>query len=181
MTRCEANLALGFRDDEREYSSAAHMLHSLKVKSMRLITNNPRKIADLTSRGINITGRIPLVIPPNPYNHFYLETKASKSGHLIDFDGKEHLQEQMDQPIIEGMTTEQIEQVHNTCKGRRRREGGAVSMENRVAVITGATGGLGSVWPGGWRMKGHVLRCSARTASGLNSLRPNWACLPTAT
>jgi GTP cyclohydrolase II len=108
----QANLALGFRDDEREYSSAAHMLHSLKVKSVRLITNNPRKIADLTSRGINITGRIPLVIPPNRYNRFYLETKASKSGHLIDFEGKEHLQEQMDQTIIEGMTTEQIEQLH---------------------------------------------------------------------
>ena len=94
----EANLALGFRDDEREYSSAVHMLHSLKVKSMRLITNNPRKIDDLTSRGIKITGRIPLVIPPNPYNRFYLETKADKSGHLIDFAGKAHLQEQMDRP-----------------------------------------------------------------------------------
>ncbi len=105
----QANLALGFRDDEREYSSAVHMLRSLKVKSIRLITNNPRKIADLTSRGINITGRIPLVIPPNPYNRFYLETKAAKSGHLIDFDGKEHLQEQMDRPIIDGMSTEQVQ------------------------------------------------------------------------
>src|SRR5919108_1450463 len=90
----EANLALGFRDDEREYSIAAHMLHSLKVKSIRLITNNPRKIADLTARGIDITGRIPLVVPPNRYNQFYLETKATKSGHLIDFNGKEHLPEQ---------------------------------------------------------------------------------------
>jgi GTP cyclohydrolase II len=103
----QANLALGFRDDEREYSSAVHMLHSLKVKSIKLITNNPRKIADLTARGINITDRIPMVIPPNPYNRFYLETKAHKSGHLIDFDGKEHLQEQMDRPIIEGMNVEQ--------------------------------------------------------------------------
>src|SRR5436309_12008640 len=71
----EANLALGFRDDEREYSAAAHMLHSLKVKSVRLITNNPRKIADLTNLGIKITDRIPFVIPPNPYNRFYLQTK----------------------------------------------------------------------------------------------------------
>jgi GTP cyclohydrolase II len=110
----EANIALGFRDDEREYSSAAHMLHSLKVKSVQLITNNPRKIDDLTSRGINVTGRIPLVIPPNPYNRFYLETKAAKSGHLIDFAGKEHMQEQMDRPIVAGMTTEQIDQVQHT-------------------------------------------------------------------
>jgi GTP cyclohydrolase II len=105
----EANLALGFRDDEREYGVAAHMLHSLKVNSIRLITNNPRKVADLTAHGIKITGRIPLVVPPNPYNRFYLETKASKSGHLIDFNGKEHLQEQIDLPIVEGMTTPQIQ------------------------------------------------------------------------
>src|SRR6476646_4666338 len=107
----QANLALGFRDDEREYSIAAHMLHSLKVRSIRLITNNPRKIADLTARGIPITGRIPLVIPPNRYNQFYLETKALKSGHLIDLNGKEHLPEQDDPPIVEGMTSQQVEQL----------------------------------------------------------------------
>ncbi len=104
----EANVALGFRDDEREYSVAAHMLDSLKVKSIRLMTNNPRKIADLTTHGIKVTGRIPLIVPPNPYNRFYLETKAVKSGHLIDFRGKAHLVEQIDRPIVEGMTAEQI-------------------------------------------------------------------------
>src|SRR5205085_6012407 len=103
-----ANIALGFHDDEREYSTAAHMLHSLKVKSIRLMTNNPRKIADLKAHGIKITGRIPVVIPPNKYNDFYLHTKAEKSGHLIDFDGKEHLMEQMDRPIVEGMAIDQI-------------------------------------------------------------------------
>lgn len=110
----EANVALGFRDDEREYSTAAHMLHSLKVKSIRLMTNNPRKIADLEAHGINITGRIPLVIPPNPYNRFYLETKALKSGHLIDFAGKEHMQEQIDLPIVEGMTDDQVRILQET-------------------------------------------------------------------
>jgi GTP cyclohydrolase II len=104
----EANLALGFRDDEREYSVAAHMLDSLKVKSIRLMTNNPRKIAELSHYGIQVTGRIPLVIPPNPYNQFYLETKARKSGHLIDLKGKQHLLEQQDRPVVEGMTVEQI-------------------------------------------------------------------------
>lgn len=104
----EANIALGFRDDEREYSLAAHMLHSLKVKSIRLMTNNPRKIADLTQHGVVVTERIPLIIPPNPYNQFYLETKATKSGHLIDLHGKEHLLEQSDRPIVEGMAEEQI-------------------------------------------------------------------------
>ena len=110
----EANVALGFRDDEREYSTAAHMLHSLKVKSIRLMTNNPRKMADLQSHGINITGRVPLVIPPNPYNRFYLETKALKSGHLIDIAGKEHMQEQIDLPIVEGMTDDQVRILQET-------------------------------------------------------------------
>ncbi|HEY5671462.1 MAG TPA: GTP cyclohydrolase II [Anaerolineales bacterium] len=105
----EANLALGFKDDERDYSVAAHMLHSLKVKSIQLMTNNPRKINELAAYGINIAGRIPLIIPPNPYNQFYLETKAEKSGHLLDPNGKEHLFEQMDRPVLPGMTHEQIE------------------------------------------------------------------------
>lgn len=110
----EANLALGFRDDEREYSSAAHMLHSLKVKSIRLITNNPRKVESLSALGIKITGRIPLVIPPNRYNQFYLQTKARRSGHLIDFNGVERPQEQMDMPIVAGMTGEQVEALETT-------------------------------------------------------------------
>ena len=71
-------------------------------------TTNSRKIEDLTHHGIVVTERIPLIIPPNQYNQFYLETKAKKSGHLIDVQGKEHLLEQADRPIVEGMTEEQI-------------------------------------------------------------------------
>ena len=107
----DANLALGFRDDEREYSIAAHMLDSLKVKSIRLMTNNPKKINDLTAYGIRITDRIPLIIPPNPYNEFYLKTKALKSGHLIDPSGKEHILEQIDRPIVDGMSDDQIAEI----------------------------------------------------------------------
>ncbi len=109
----QANLALGFRDDERDYSAAAHMLGSLKVKSIQLMTNNPRKIENLTIHGVKVNGRIPHVIPPNAYNRFYLETKADKSGHMIDFDGNEHLQEQGDLPLIEGMTPAQIAVMHS--------------------------------------------------------------------
>ncbi len=104
----DANLALGFRDDERDYSVAAHMLYSLEVKSIQLMTNNPKKINDLTKYGINVTKRIPHIIPPNEHNEFYLKTKANKSGHMIDFLGKEHLKEQDDRPIVEGMTEAQI-------------------------------------------------------------------------
>jgi GTP cyclohydrolase II len=109
----EANIALGFRDDEREYSVAAHMLESLHVGSIRLITNNPKKIEDLTRNGVIVNGRIPHVMPANEYNHFYLETKAIKSGHLIDLNGKVRLAEQADPPIIEGMHNEVIEAVQN--------------------------------------------------------------------
>jgi GTP cyclohydrolase II len=108
----QANLALGFRDDERDYAIAAHMLESLKVKSIQLITNNPKKMEQLTEYGIHISGRIPHIMPTNEHNRFYLETKAAKSGHLIDFHGKEHLVEQIDRPIVEGMTNDQIRALY---------------------------------------------------------------------
>jgi len=97
----EANLALGFRDDEREYSIAAHMLYSLRVRSVRLLTNNPKKVADLTRYGIKVIAREPHVIPPNDYNRFYLETKRDKSGHILDGLGKPHLPEQGDPVRVE--------------------------------------------------------------------------------
>lgn len=100
----QANHALGFRDDERDYAVAAHMLMSLKVESVRLITNNPKKIQQLIDYGIKVTDRIPHIMEPNEYNRFYLETKAAKSGHMIDFHGKEHLPEQSDRPFIKGMS-----------------------------------------------------------------------------
>ena len=98
----DANLALGFRDDERDYAVAAHMLASLNVCSIRLMTNNPRKIQELEKLGIKVTGRIPHVIPATEWNRFYLETKAARSGHQIEFEGKPHLSEQDDPVLIEG-------------------------------------------------------------------------------
>ena len=102
----EANLALGFRDDERDYAVAAHMLKSLDVTSVRLITNNPNKINQLTQYGVPVSGRIPHLIPPNEHNRFYLETKGRRSGHYLDFSGTAHLQEQSDAVLVEGMTEE---------------------------------------------------------------------------
>jgi GTP cyclohydrolase II len=100
MDTVEANRALGFRDDERDYSIAAHMIHSLGLGSVRLMTNNPEKIAQLVQHGVKVSGRIPHVIPPNDHNRFYLETKADRSGHWIDFQGKTHLLEQSDSVIV---------------------------------------------------------------------------------
>jgi GTP cyclohydrolase II len=72
------------------------------------MTNNPKKIAQLEQHGVKITERLPHILPTNEHNLFYLQTKAAKSGHMIDFRGKEHLPEQSDLPIVEGMTEDQI-------------------------------------------------------------------------
>ena len=97
----DANLALVFRDDERDYAVAAHMLASLTVKSVSVLTNNPRKVAQLEKNGIRVVDRIPHVIPANDHNRFYLETKANRSGHFIDFEGKAHVPEQDDSVVVE--------------------------------------------------------------------------------
>lgn len=80
----DANLALGFRDDEREYSVAAHMMSSLDIRSIQLITNNPDKIGQLRELGVTVDGRIPHVMPLTPENADYLRTKAERSGHMIE-------------------------------------------------------------------------------------------------
>jgi len=108
----EANLALGFRDDERDYTVAAHMLKALQVRSVQLMTNNPKKINQLEQHGVQVNGRIPHIMEPNAHNRFYLETKAAKSGHMIDFHGREHLPEQSDRPIVEGMSQNMIRALY---------------------------------------------------------------------
>ena len=79
----EANAALGFPADLRDYGIGAQILLDLGVQSIRLITNNPRKVVGLQGYGLEIVERIPLVIPPNQYNERYLGTKESKLGHLF--------------------------------------------------------------------------------------------------
>jgi len=107
----DANVALGFRDDERDYSIAAHMLELLQVRSIRLMTNNPKKVDGLRELGIKVSGRAPHIIPANEYNRSYLETKALRSGHLIDVEGREHLLEQIDRPVVEGMAPEAVDAI----------------------------------------------------------------------
>lgn len=79
----QANEALGFRPDERDYGVAAGMLEALDVGSVRLMSNNPHKFSDLAMHGVRISGRIPLVTRANEHNRAYLETKRTKSGHLV--------------------------------------------------------------------------------------------------
>ncbi|MEX2543105.1 MAG: bifunctional 3,4-dihydroxy-2-butanone-4-phosphate synthase/GTP cyclohydrolase II [Trueperaceae bacterium] len=78
----EANERLGFAADLRDYGIGAQILHDLGVRRLRLLTNNPRKVAALDGYGIAITERVPLNVGENPYNERYLSTKREKLGHL---------------------------------------------------------------------------------------------------
>jgi 3,4-dihydroxy 2-butanone 4-phosphate synthase/GTP cyclohydrolase II len=79
----EANLALGFKNDERDYGVGAQMLRHLGVSKIRLISNNPRKRAGLLGYGLEIVENVPIEIASNPHNEFYLKTKRDKLGHEI--------------------------------------------------------------------------------------------------
>jgi 3,4-dihydroxy 2-butanone 4-phosphate synthase/GTP cyclohydrolase II len=79
----EANQQLGFKPDLRDYGIGAQILLDLGLHSIRLLTNNPRKIIGLDGYDIEITGSEPLQVEPNEHNERYLETKRSKLGHLL--------------------------------------------------------------------------------------------------
>jgi GTP cyclohydrolase II len=79
----DANLQLGFDSDERNYLPAAQMLRLLGVTRVRLMTNNPAKVAALAQHGIEVVERVPHIFPSNEHNHGYLRTKAAKSGHML--------------------------------------------------------------------------------------------------
>jgi GTP cyclohydrolase II len=83
----EANEQLGFMSDERCYRPAAEMLRRLSFTKVRLMTNNPEKVAALVRHGIQVVQRVPLSLPPNPWNAAYLRTKAVRAGHLLDLSG----------------------------------------------------------------------------------------------
>ncbi len=83
MDTVQANLKLGFGEDERDYGVGASIMHELGLGKVRLISNNPVKRAGLEGYGIKIVETIPLIIESNPHNKFYLETKANKMGHNL--------------------------------------------------------------------------------------------------
>lgn len=79
----DANLHLGYRADERDYGVGAQILRSLDITKMRLMTNNPTKRVGLESYGLEVVENVPIEVTPNKYNHFYMETKKKRMGHVL--------------------------------------------------------------------------------------------------
>ena len=90
MDTVEANIALGFPPDLRDYGVGAQILVDLGIKKIRLMTNNPRKVIGLESYGLDIVETVPLVVACNPYNEFYLKTKQQKLGHQLGIEEEQH-------------------------------------------------------------------------------------------
>jgi 3,4-dihydroxy 2-butanone 4-phosphate synthase/GTP cyclohydrolase II len=84
MDTVEANIALGFPPDLRDYGIGAQILADLGLHKIRLLTNNPKKVVGLESYGLEIVETLPLIVPPTTYNRRYLETKRQKLGHTLE-------------------------------------------------------------------------------------------------
>lgn len=83
MDTVEANLALGFPPDVRDYKTGADILKELGVEKVRLLTNNPEKIQGLENHGIQVVERVPLITKPKKESTFYMHTKEEKMGHIL--------------------------------------------------------------------------------------------------
>ena len=101
MDTVEANVELGFPADLRDYGIGAQILVDLGLTSIRIMTNNPRKLVGLEGYGLTITERVQLEVPPHDENLLYLQAKAAKMGHILHHQGLG-----LDEIIVEGETDE---------------------------------------------------------------------------
>lgn len=89
----EANLKLGHQADERDYTAAGLIIRDLGIRSIKLVTNNPKKISELGKLGVNVKQRIPIEIPARPENLAYLRTKMQRMNHILRLGGGFHFSE----------------------------------------------------------------------------------------
>ena len=84
MDTVQANEALGLKPDLRDYGIGAQILADLGLTTLRILTNNPRKIVGIEGHGLSVTARVPIQFEPNKHNGRYLKTKKEKLGHILD-------------------------------------------------------------------------------------------------
>jgi 3,4-dihydroxy 2-butanone 4-phosphate synthase/GTP cyclohydrolase II len=117
----EANESLGFRPDLRDYGIGAQILLDLGLSSLRILTNNPRKIVGLEGYGLKVTGREPVQITPGPHNRSYLATKREKLGHLLVDDGRAPARRHnADDSIMDGAPAGEETDTHAPDEGAPR-------------------------------------------------------------
>lgn len=90
MDTAEANTCLGFEVDSRNFDLGIHILEGLGIKQIRLMTNNPEKLAAFEGSSIEVVERVPVIIPPQDQNISYLQTKQSVMGHMLNLNGNGH-------------------------------------------------------------------------------------------
>jgi 3,4-dihydroxy 2-butanone 4-phosphate synthase/GTP cyclohydrolase II len=101
MDTVDANIALGLPVDSRDYGMGAQILADLGLTSIRVMTNNPKKLVGLEGYGLTVTEQVPIVAEPNPVNADYLRTKVERMGHTITHQGRQ-LDTSVPAPFTEG-------------------------------------------------------------------------------
>jgi 3,4-dihydroxy 2-butanone 4-phosphate synthase/GTP cyclohydrolase II len=142
MDTVEANLHLGHQADEREYHFAAKILSDLKVRSIRLITNNPHKVSSLQELGVSVEGRLPIEVGYHEENSAYLRSKAEKMAHLLTFSQSlpDRGEFQFISPLLDQLSVRTpvlSSRPHLTWVSRQRLSGESLPITLGVAELNG--------------------------------------------
>jgi 3,4-dihydroxy 2-butanone 4-phosphate synthase/GTP cyclohydrolase II len=142
MDTVEANLHLGHQADEREYHFAAKILSDLKVRSIRLITNNPHKVSSLQELGVSVEGRLPIEVGYHEENSAYLRSKAEKMAHLLTFSQSlpDRGEFQFISPLLDQLSVRPpvlSSRPHLTWVSRQRLSGESLPITLGVAELNG--------------------------------------------
>jgi GTP cyclohydrolase II len=155
----DANRALGLPDDCREYTSVRNILRDLGVKSVRLMTNNPRKMAVLAALGVEVTGRVPCVVQAGPLNRGYLDAKQRRMAHLLTHDEEgedgEGEGERRGSAAVSGGVDEATAWAEAAAMASRSRDGGGGGDSEGDAAAAAAAAAAGGAESAPWCYWGH--------------------------